>query len=90
LKVIFNKGDRRGTQKTRRIAHQKRSHYRMPISLPSAATRRSLLGALGLGAGAAATVILAAKRAPAADASSKKKKAKKPAKKPKEEETDKD
>ena len=54
-------------------------------------TRRSLLGALGLGAGAAATVIFAAERAPAADASSKKKKAaKKPAKKPKEEETDKD
>ena len=44
-------------------------------------TRRSLLGALGLGAGAAATVIFAAERAPAADASSKKKKAKKPAKK---------
>ena len=43
-------------------------------------TRRSLLGALGLGAGAAATVIFAAERAPA-DARSKKKKAKKPAKK---------
>ena len=53
-------------------------------------TRRSLLGALGLGAGAAATVIFAAEHAPAADASSTKKKAKKPAKKPKEEETDKD
>jgi hypothetical protein len=54
-------------------------------------TRRSLLGTLGLGAGAAATVIFAAtERAPAADASSKKKKpAKKPATKPKEE-TDKD
>jgi len=53
-------------------------------------TRRSLLGALGLGAGAAATVMLGApEAAPAADASSKKKKAKKPPKKPKEE-TDKD
>ena len=53
-------------------------------------TRRSLLRALGLGAGAAATVMLASERAPAADASSKKKKANKPAKKPKGEETDKD
>jgi len=51
-------------------------------------TRRSLLGALGLGAGAAATVMLGAPEvAPAA--SSKKKKAKNPPKKPKEE-TDKD
>jgi hypothetical protein len=52
-------------------------------------TRRSLLGALGLGAGAAATVMLGAPDvAPAAD-DSKKKKSKKPPKKPKEE-TDKD
>jgi len=48
-------------------------------------TRRSLLGALGLGAGAAATVILGApEAAPAADSDSNKKKAKKPPKKPKE------
>src|SRR5262249_10202385 len=54
-------------------------------------TRRSLLGAMGIGAGAAATVILAAaERAPAADESSKNKKtSKKSPKKPKEE-TDKD
>jgi hypothetical protein len=53
-------------------------------------TRRSLLGALGLGAGAAATVMFAAPQAaPAADDASKKKKSKKPPKKPKEE-TDKD
>ena len=52
-------------------------------------TRRSLLGALGLGAGAAATVMLCAPEAvPAVDASQKKK-SKKPTKKPKEE-TDKD
>jgi hypothetical protein len=51
-------------------------------------TRRSLLGALGLGAGAAATVMLGAPEAAPA-ASSKKKKAKNPPKKPKEE-TDKD
>jgi hypothetical protein len=53
-------------------------------------SRRSLLGALSLGAGAAATVMLGApEAAPAADASTKKKNAKKPPKKPKEE-TDKD
>jgi len=52
-------------------------------------TRRSLLGALGLGAGAAATVMLGAPEvAPAAD-DTKKKKSKKSPKKPKEE-TDKD
>jgi hypothetical protein len=53
-------------------------------------TRRSLLGALGIGAGAAATVVFGAPQAAsAADDSSKKKKSKKPPKKPKEE-TDKD
>jgi hypothetical protein len=54
-------------------------------------TRRSLLGAMGIGAGAAATVIFAASEsAPAAEEGSKKKKtSKKPPKKPKEE-TDKD
>jgi hypothetical protein len=54
-------------------------------------TRRSLLGALGIGAGAAATVIFAASEsAPAAEEGSKKKKtSKKPPKKAKEE-TDKD
>jgi hypothetical protein len=53
-------------------------------------TRRSLLGALGLGAGAAATVMLGAPdAAPAAADNSKKKKSKRPPKKPKEE-TDKD
>ena len=61
------------------------------ITAERGVTRRSLLGALGLGAGAAATVVFGAPQsAPAADASSKKKKAKKPAKKPKQEETDKD
>lgn len=60
------------------------------ITAERGVTRRSLLGALGLGAGAAATVMLGApEAAPAADASSKKKKAKRPPKKPKEE-TDKD
>jgi hypothetical protein len=56
-----------------------------------ALTRRSLFGALGLGAGAAATVILGApEAAPAADASSKKKKKAKQAPKKPKEETDKD
>jgi hypothetical protein len=60
------------------------------ISAERGVTRRSLLGALGLGAGAAATVVFGAPEvAPAADDSSKKKKSKKPPKKPKEE-TDKD
>jgi hypothetical protein len=59
------------------------------ITAERCVTRRSLLGALGLGAGAAATVMLGAPDvAPAAD-DSKKKKSKKPPKKPKEE-TDKD
>ena len=52
-------------------------------------TRRSLLGALGLGAGAAATVIFAAERAPAA-ARQQKEKGQEARKKAKEEETDKD
>ena len=54
-------------------------------------TRRSLLGAMGIGAGAAATAIFAAaETAPAAEEGSKKKKtSKKTPKKPKEE-TDKD
>ncbi|HXE69833.1 MAG TPA: hypothetical protein VN523_10780 [Hyphomicrobiaceae bacterium] len=60
------------------------------ITAERSVTRRSLLGALGLGAGAAATVVFGAPQAaPAADDSSKKKKSKKPPKKPKEE-TDKD
>ena len=60
------------------------------ITAERSVTRRSLLGALGLGAGAAATVMFAAPQAaPAADDASKKKKSKKPPKKPKEE-TDKD
>jgi hypothetical protein len=59
------------------------------ITAERSVTRRSLLGALGIGAGAAATVMFAAPQAaPAAD-SSKKKKSKKTPKKPKEE-TDKD
>ena len=59
------------------------------ITAERSVTRRSLLGALGLGAGAAATVMFATPQAaPAAD-SSKKKKSKKTPKKPKEE-TDKD
>jgi hypothetical protein len=60
------------------------------ITAERSVTRRSLLGALGIGAGAAATVVFGAPQAaPAADDSSKKKKSKKPPKKPKEE-TDKD
>jgi hypothetical protein len=60
------------------------------ITAERSVTRRSLLGALGLGAGAAATVVFGAPQsAPAADDNSKKKKSKKPPKKPKEE-TDKD
>ena len=61
------------------------------ITAERSVTRRSLLGALGIGAGAAATVMFAAPQAaPAADDdSSKKKKSKKTPKKPKEE-TDKD
>lgn len=59
------------------------------ITAERSVTRRSLLGALGIGAGAAATVMFATPQAaPAAD-SSKKKKSKKTPKKPKEE-TDKD
>jgi len=59
------------------------------ITAERSVTRRSLLGALGIGAGAAATVVFAPQAAPAADDSSKKKKSKKTPKKPKEE-TDKD
>ena len=59
------------------------------ITAERSVTRRSLLGALGIGAGAAATVMFATSQAaPAADIS-KKKKSKKTPKKPKEE-TDKD
>jgi len=59
------------------------------ITAERSVTRRSLLGALGIGAGAAATVMVATPQAaPAAD-SSKKKKSNKTTKKPKEE-TDKD
>jgi hypothetical protein len=59
------------------------------ITAERSVTRRSLLGALGIGAGAAATVMFATPQAaPAAD-SSKKKKSKKTPKRPKEE-TDKD
>ena len=52
-------------------------------------TRRSLLGALGLGAGAAATVMLGTPEVAPAAEDTKKKKSKKSPKKPKEE-TDKD
>jgi hypothetical protein len=59
------------------------------ITAERSVTRRSLLGALGIGAGAAATVMFATPQAALAADSSKKKKSKKTPKKPKEE-TDKD
>jgi hypothetical protein len=58
------------------------------IASERAVTRRSLLTALGLGAGAAAGVVFSPNSAPAADAKSKKKK--KPEPKKPNEETDKD